>query len=488
MRCLWVLLLLSLSMCTAVDVQYYRKRVTEMFYESYNHYVSNAYPQDELRPLSCDGQETFGSYSLTLVDSLDMLAIVGNNSEFNRAAWIILDAIDLDRNMNVSVFETNIRVVGGLLSAHLFSKRTGFNQSPGWPCSGPLLDAAVAVARKLLPAFDTNTGMPYGTVNLRDGVPKGETPITCVASVGTFLVEFGMLSRLTGDPVFEKAAIRALYGLWDHRSAKTGLVGNHIDTKTGKWTATDATIGSAVDSYFEYLAKAGVLFDRPDLLFMFHEYSATINKYLRKGDWHVMVSMDTGQVTWPYFQSLESFWPGVLAITGNINDAVKIHSKYFEIWRQYGSLPEIYDLSQHQVKENRAAYPLRPELAESTYQLYRATRDPWYLEAAATMVDNLHRLARTPCGFASLHNVRDHSLENRQESFWIAETLKYLYLTFDLDNFINSNGETPITFETPSGTCTVETGGYVFNTEAHPVDPAAIYCCTNQADVCLLKC
>lgn len=46
--------------------------------------------------------------------------------------------------------------------------------------------------------------MPYGTVNLKDGVPEGETTVTCTAGVGTYIVEFGTLSRLTGDPVYEE--------------------------------------------------------------------------------------------------------------------------------------------------------------------------------------------------------------------------------------------------------------------------------------------
>lgn len=60
------------------------------------------------------------------------------------------------------------------------------------------------VARRLLPAFDTPTGMPYGTVNLHSGVPLGETTVTCTAGVGTFILEFGTLSRLTGDEIFEQ--------------------------------------------------------------------------------------------------------------------------------------------------------------------------------------------------------------------------------------------------------------------------------------------
>ena len=125
---------------------------------------------------------------------------------------------------------------------------------PGWPCKGPLLDLAVDVAKRLLPAFDTPTGMPFGTVNLQNGVPKGETPVTCTAGVGTYIVEFATLSRLTGDPIYEEVALRAMNSLWNYRSG-VGLFGNHIDVSTGKWTATEAGIGAGIDSFLEYLVR-----------------------------------------------------------------------------------------------------------------------------------------------------------------------------------------------------------------------------------------
>ncbi len=155
-----------------------------------------------------------GSYSLTLIDALDTLAVMGNFTEFRRVYNLLAnERTDFDANINVSVFETNIRIVGGLLSAHLLAYKgkfinifqrepngnekvslgiAGVNLEPGWPCTGPLLRLAEDAATRLLPAFDTATGMPYGTVNLRHGVPYGETSITCTAGVGTFLVEFGM--------------------------------------------------------------------------------------------------------------------------------------------------------------------------------------------------------------------------------------------------------------------------------------------------------
>jgi mannosidase alpha-like ER degradation enhancer 2 len=171
------------------------------------------------------------------------------------------------------------------------------------------------VARRLIVAFDTPTGMPYGTVNLRYGVPEGETPITCTAGVGTFIVEFGALSRLTGDPLYEEVALKALNALYYHRS-NIGLMGNHIDVVTGRWTAQDAGIGAGVDSYYEYLAKGATLLQRPELLHAFREGRAAIDKYLKRDDWHLWVSMHKGQVTLPVFQSLEAYWPGVLSLVG----------------------------------------------------------------------------------------------------------------------------------------------------------------------------
>ena len=75
----------------------------------------------------------------------------------------------------------------------------------------------------IISAFNTSTGMPYGTVNLKYGVPEGETPVTCTAGVATFIVEFGSLSQLTGDPVFKNVAMRALEYLESTKS-EIGLV------------------------------------------------------------------------------------------------------------------------------------------------------------------------------------------------------------------------------------------------------------------------
>lgn len=74
--------------------------------------------------------------------------------------------------------------------------------------------------------------------------------------------------------------------------------------------------------------------------------------------------------------------------------------------------------------------------------------------------------------------MQDHKLENRMESFFLAETTKYLYLLFDTDNFIHNTGNKGTLIETPNGECIIDTGAYIFNTEAHPMDIAAVHCCS----------
>ncbi|CAH1160168.1 unnamed protein product [Phaedon cochleariae] len=466
----------ALRTYTKEDLVKLREEVREMFYHAYNSYLKYAYPYDELRPLSCDGMDTYGSYSLTLIDALDTLAIMGNYSEFQRVVDILSTKTDFDANINVSVFETNIRIIGGLLSAHLMSNKVGMKLEPGWPCNGPLLRLAEDVAKRLVAAFDTKTGMPYGTVNLHSGVPKGETTVTCTAGVGTFIVEFGALSRLTGDPLYEEVAMNALYSLFNHKS-QLGLYGNHIDIDSGRWTAQDAGIGSGVDSFFEYLVKGSILLQRPELMEMFYESKKAIDKYMKKDDWYMWVSMTKGQVTLPVFQSLEAYWPGVLSLIGETSSAMRTLHNYHQVWQQYGFTPEFFYIPQNEAGSHKESYPLRPELIESIMYLYRATEDPFLLQAGEDILRSIQHSAKTPCGYATIKDVRDHRKEDRMESFFLSETTKYLYLLFDTDNFIHNQGQSGTIIDTPNGECVIDAGGYIFNTEAHPIDPSALHCC-----------
>jgi hypothetical protein len=102
-----------------------KDEVHAMFTDSFESYMQHAYPYDELRPLSCSGKNVFGpkGYALTLIDSLDTLAILGDFTTFDAAIRRVIREITFDVDVNVSVFETNIRAVGGLLSAHFLAMK-----------------------------------------------------------------------------------------------------------------------------------------------------------------------------------------------------------------------------------------------------------------------------------------------------------------------------------------------------------------------------
>jgi mannosidase alpha-like ER degradation enhancer 2 len=316
-------------------------------------------------------------------------------------------------------------------------------------------------------------------------VPQDETSVTCTAGIGTFVIEFGTLSRLTGDPVYEEVAINALHSLFNHRSA-IGLLGNHIDVQTGVWTAQDAGIGAGVDSYYEYLVKGAILLNRPELMQMFNEMKLAIDKYLNKDDWQIWASMSKGQITLPVFQSLQAFYPGMLSLMGDVNTAMRALHNMHMVWKQYGFLPEMFNIPNGEASTNRESYPLRPELIESVMYLYRATGDPYLLEVGEDILTSIEYSAKTSCGYASIKNVKDHRKQDTMESFFLAETTKYLFLLFDPDNFLNSDGSYGTVIDTKNGECIIESS-YIFNTEAHPIDLGALRCCYDMPRESLVK-
>lgn len=179
---------------------------------------------------------------------------------------------------------------------------------------------------------------------------------------------------------------------------------------------------------------------------------------------------------------METFWPGLLSLVGEFKTGIRALRNYHRILKQYGGLPELYNILQGRASSQREGYPLRPELIESTMYLYRATKDPYMLEIGEDILYSIQKNARTDCGYATIRDVTTLTLEDRMESFFLAETLKYLYLLFDPTNFLHSEGDDYEIVENPWGKCVVYAGGWQFNTEAHPIDPSALHCCTGVRD------
>jgi len=459
----------------------YRNKARDMFLHGYRNYMKHAFPHDELQPISCQGRSDWGNISMTLIDSLDTLVVMGMYSEFELAVNRVLEHARFDMDKNVSVFETNIRVVGGLLSAHLLMDKAKVALPEGWPCSGPLLELAAEVASKLLPAFATATGLPYGTVNLLYGVPRGETTVTGTASCGTFLLEFGLLSRLTGDPLYEHAARRALAALYTARS-KINLVGNHIDVARAEWVYREAGIGGNVDSYYEYLLKAGIYFEDSQLIGQFRVLYGAVVKYLQHDHWYIWANMFTGLPSLPSVSTLDAFWPSLQVLTGDIKSAAKTLSNFYSLISHYGFTPELFSLLKGQVNAGNEIYPLRPEFVESLWYIHRATGDNMWRNMGKQVMDAIEISTRTTCGYATVQNVVTHQLEDRMESFFLSETTKYLYLLFSDDHWATNDineGDVALNISEDGSVsmCGVNKFGYIFTTEAHPLPLGVLGCC-----------
>ncbi|KAJ0032356.1 hypothetical protein NQD34_002437 [Periophthalmus magnuspinnatus] len=442
-----------------------KDQVVEMFDHAYQNYMDHAYPADELMPLTCRGRvrglepsrgdvdDALGKFSLTLIDTLDTLVLLNKTTEFEAAVRRVLSDVRLDNDIVVSVFETNIRVLGGLLGGHSMAvmlKEEG--QLMQW-YQDELLHMAKDVGLRLLPAFNTSSGLPYPRVNLKYGVRGPETRTgtetdTCTACAGTMILEFAALSRFTGDPVFEAHARKALDFLWEKRQRNSNLVGTTINIHSGEWVRRDSGVGAGIDSYYEYLLKAYILLGDDQFLQRFNIHYASIMKYISQPplllDVHIHKPLLPAR-TW--MDSLLAFFPGLQVLKGDIRPAIETHEMLYQVTKKHNFLPEAFTTD---FRVHWAQHPLRPEFAESTYFLYKATGDPYYLEAGRTILDNLNRYARVPCGFAAMKDVRTGSHEDRMDSFFLAEMFKYLFLLFaDVE-------DVPFDVE-----------DYIFTTEAH---------------------
>mmetsp|Transcript_9059 Transcript_9059/g.31890 ORF Transcript_9059/g.31890 Transcript_9059/m.31890 type:complete len:857 (-) Transcript_9059:45-2615(-) len=415
-------------------------------------------------PLSCGGVELEAVKLplVTLIDALDTLAVLGDASEFVTAVGMVAtffkDGFDYD--VDVSVFETTIRILGGLLSAHLMASDADLRLFPGYDDS--LLDLAFDLGIRLLPAFATPTGIPYGTVNLRSGVPKGESTVSNLAGAGSLAIEFGALSILTHDARFGSAGRGAVKALHDRRSTSLGLLGKHVNIRTGKWTESLSGIGSNSDSFYEYLLKHHLLFGDASSASMFANHYSAVLRHSRRGDWYSdidMFSHSPPRSKMPrrdVFEALQAFWPGLQAGAGDLRLAARTLNSFYTVFQDWGALPEEYDFWNMKLEARASSFraPLRPELAESTYLVYRATRDKSWFQAGRLLVDSLERYSASRCGASTTGNVATSELEDGMPSYFLSETCKYLFLLFDDNsNFLHAPNKS-----------------YVFSTEAHPFE------------------
>jgi len=415
----------------------YAEQVKQEFLHSWNAYKKYAWGQDQLKPLSKTFRNWYDeSLLMTPVDAFDTMILMGLTEEASETKELIINKLSFDKNFFVQNFELTIRLLGGLISAYQLDGDKIF------------LNLAEDIGNRLLPVFNSKTGMPYRYVNLKSGELRDS--INNPAEIGTLMLEFGMLSKLTGNPVYYNKAKHAITEVYKRRS-EIGLVGTQINIETGEWLNTETHISGMIDSYYEYLIKAYLLFDDKDFKNMYDESIKSVNKYLldsvETGFWYAHADMHTGEKSRTVFGALDAFMPAMLVLGGDIKTAEQIQESCYKMWEHFGIEPEEINYKTFEV--TAPYYILRPENIESTFYLYRKTKNLKYLEMGKTFFESIKRYCRIDEGYASLKSVMSKEKMDSMESFYLAETLKYLYLIFAPEEILDLNQ-------------------FVFNTEAHP--------------------
>lgn len=441
-----------------IDVER-RQKVKEAMIHAWSSYEKYAWGHDELQPQSKKGIDSFGGLGATLVDALDTLYIMGLDEQFQRAREWVANSLDFNKDYDASVFETTIRVVGGLLSAYDLSGDKVF------------LEKARDIADRLLPAWNTPTGIPYNTINLVHGNahnPGWTGGDSILADSGTEQLEFIALSHRTGDPKYQQKAENVIAQL-NKTFPDDGLLPIYISPDRGTGSYSTITFGAMGDSFYEYLLKVWIQGNKTSAVRNYREMWEKSMKGLLSLVRKTTPSSFTylceknGDSLSDKMDELACFAPGMLALGSSgygPDDSQKIFTLAEELawtcYNFYQSTPtklagENYFFRPGEDMSVGTSWNiLRPETVESLFYLWRFTGNRTYREWGWNIFQAFEKNSRIETGYVGLKDVNTGVKDNMMQSFFLAETLKYLYLLFS-----------------PSSVISLDE--WVFNTEAHPL-------------------
>lgn len=501
-----------------------RNAIVAAFKHGWSAYERDAMGFDEYHPISHGGtylsspEEGGGGLGYMVVDSLDTMQIMGLKDEYNRAREWVANELNFDKRGEFNTFEITIRVLGGLLSAYRLSADLNLTEN-GEP-DQVFLDLAIDLAERILPVFDTQSGLPKSSINLgnRTGI---SAEVISTAESATMQLEFKYLAHLTGRKEFWEKAEHVMEVI-KNADNPTGLVPIYMSESSGQFLMSDLRLGSRGDSYYEYLLKQYLQTGEEVYLRMYRHAMDSMHAYLvQKGIHHNLTytAEIQPQQGWykvyytlvPKQDHLVCFLGGSLMLGAFISggsprtiplDLEKLSEDAGKDWNvgtelvrtcvdtydtATGLSPEIAHfhvnttdmpdtpnkMSNEEKDEGEpkkkkdwyikegtenspsydARYILRPETIESLFLAYRLTGDEQYREQGWTIFQSIEKHCKLPeGGYASVLDVEnvESKKEDRMETFFLSETLKYLYLLF-------------------SDADVLPLHKYVFNTEAHPL-------------------
>ncbi|CBY33688.1 unnamed protein product [Oikopleura dioica] len=448
-----------------------RNKVKEMMNHAWQGYKKKAWSENEVRPISGKGHSAGifgnGKTGATIVDALDTLYIMGMMNEFNEAKEWVEKNFFFNSKTDVSLFETVIRFVAGFLAAGTLSGEQVF------------YDKAKYVADLLEGAFNTPSGIPMAMVNPTSGRTKNwnwaSKGCSILAEIGTLHLEFSELTEHFGDPSYLQKVTTVRDVLQNTPRDHDKLYPVYIHPSTKQWGQKLVSVGALGDSFYEYLLKTYAYTNKSDktALEMYWDAYEGIEANLikRSSSGLTYIGEYKSSRTQPVMAHLTCFAGGMIAMSAHVDPAISeerrahlmetaaavtstCHESYARTPTHLGPESFRFDSGEdaRQTRAQDSYYILRPEVVESYFYMWRYTKDQKYREWAWDAVQALEEHCRSEFGFSGIKNVNQAptSKDDLQQSFFLAETLKYLYLIFSDDDLISLDE-------------------FVFNTEAHPL-------------------
>ncbi|CAE6481581.1 unnamed protein product [Rhizoctonia solani] len=458
------------------------KDAIDLFTSAYADYKKYAWGHDSLAPLSKAAIDDRNGWGATIVDAMSTMKMMGLEDLFSEAVDFS-SKIDFSRSKtsdSVSVFETTIRYLGGLISAYELDGKK--NQA--------LIDRSRELGDKLARAWVGLNDIPYNNMDFSEDMPIIEN--SGIAVAGTLVLEWSKLAEYTGNKTYCQLAEKAMSRIGTNDSPLPGLPAQGIDPSTGKPVGDYITWGGGSDSYFEYLIKYGRLTNNaspewtsrwlvavdssirylaqtavgtsiPNLMYL-GDYTGGRVRHISShlacfhgGNW-IMGGRLTGNDTIVQYglRLTDACWNSYEKTGTGIGPEVFAYVGSDGSWtgqNQSASDLEFYRKNGFYVYNGYAYYDLRPEVLESNFYAWRATGDIKYFNRAIAGLESIKKYCRPGVAVGGIWDVRstNSGYINHTESFFFAEVMKYIYLTFD----------DPEKFSLDK---------YVLNTEAHPFE------------------
>ena len=394
------------------------------FLHAWNGYKLIAWGRDEVKPVSATAGDFFiegTSFGLSIIEALDTLYVMGFDEELDRCVRWIGARLVMDVDGDVQMFEWVIRMVGGLLA--------------GYAATGErmLLDRAREAADRVLPCFTKSpTGAPYRYVNLRTGAVR--EPAMNLAEIGSNVLEFGELSRLTGDTKYLTASKRAYQAVIAKRSP-LNLLATYFDIEKGAFTKdVDVAPNPPVDSFYEYLwggwqmlgdAQCRDWYRMLTDALLKHSVDRTTGRlWFRQVDYLTGAPAGTRQV------ELAAFYAELLAKGGDREVGEAYYDSWTAVAQRYGIIPEVFDY--RTLDASAPSNELRPEYANAAFDLWFLTRSQKYRDTAYAHFLAMREHCRVANGYTIVDDVRPRPMKlgDLFPGYAFAENFKYLYLTF----------------------------------------------------------